>query len=75
MKPEHLADVPVSETPANPHEQRDVPVVPVSDPDNGAGEVDQDEIEPNPFHGDEIDENEIERLHEIYRESIEGNAA
>jgi Protein of unknown function (DUF3631) len=34
-KPEHAADVPVSEEGANPHEQSDVPVVPVSVPELG----------------------------------------
>jgi hypothetical protein len=44
-QPEQKLSVPVVETPANPHEQSDVPVVPVSKPRNGVEGLDRDEIE------------------------------
>jgi hypothetical protein len=44
-EPEHCPSVPVLKRPSNPHEQMDVPVVPVEMPENGAGEVNQDQIE------------------------------
>jgi hypothetical protein len=61
-QPVQEPSVPAVETPANPHEQRDVPVVRVSFSENGVGEVGQDEIErlaararPLPGDGDFLD--------------------
>jgi uncharacterized protein DUF3631 len=46
MKPEHLADVPVSESPANPHRQAECSGVPVSEPENGKKPVPGDAMFP-----------------------------
>ena len=61
-KPEHEADVPMSKNAANPHEQRDVPVVPMTKPEIGTAAA-ADDFDAAEFIREQRKGDALERAH------------